>query len=88
MNKFGLSMHFINRSLPHLRLQLAQIKVSYLVRVLLLSKDTMTKPTPIGTFNWGWLIGSEVQSIIITVGTWQCPGRHDARKDESSTYHL
>jgi len=83
-------MHFINPPThTHHSLQLAQIKVSYLVRVLLLSKDTMTKPTLIGTtFNWGWLIGSEVQSIIITVGTWQCPGRHDARKDESSTYHL
>jgi hypothetical protein len=23
------------------------------------------------TFNWGWRTGSEVQSIIIKVGTWQ-----------------
>jgi hypothetical protein len=22
------------------------------------------------TFNWGWLIGSEVQSIIIKAGAW------------------
>jgi hypothetical protein len=36
----------------------------------------MTKVTLIRTtFNWGWLTGSEVQSIIIRVGTWQCPGR-------------
>jgi hypothetical protein len=28
------------------------------------------------TFNWGWLTGSEVQSIIIKAGTWQNPGRH------------
>jgi hypothetical protein len=26
------------------------------------------------TFNWGWLIGSEVPSIIIKAGTWQHPG--------------
>jgi hypothetical protein len=26
------------------------------------------------TFNWGWLTGSEVQSIIIKLGTWQHPG--------------
>jgi hypothetical protein len=24
-------------------------------------------------FSWGWLIGSEVQSIIIKAGTWQHP---------------
>jgi hypothetical protein len=28
------------------------------------------------TFNWGWLTGSEVQSIIIKVGAWQLPGTH------------
>jgi hypothetical protein len=28
------------------------------------------------TFNWAQLTGSEVQSIIIKVGTWQCPGKH------------
>jgi hypothetical protein len=39
----------------------------------------MTKATLIrATFNWGWLTGSEVQSIIIKVGSWQCPGRHGA----------
>jgi hypothetical protein len=38
----------------------------------------MTKATLIRTtFNWGWLAGSEVQSIIITVGSGQHPGRHD-----------
>jgi hypothetical protein len=37
------------------------------------------------TFNWGWLTGSEVQSIIIKVGAWQCPSRHGAGGAESST---
>jgi len=37
------------------------------------------------TFNWGWLTGSEVQSIIIKAGTWQHPGRHGAGGAESST---
>ena len=35
--------------------------------------------------NGGWLTGSEVQSIIIKVRTWQHPGRHDAGRAESST---
>jgi len=39
----------------------------------------MTKATFIRTtFNWGWLTGPEVQSIIITVGAGQHPGRHGA----------
>ena len=37
------------------------------------------------TFNWGWLTGSEVQSIIIKVGAWQHPGRPGAGGAESST---
>jgi hypothetical protein len=46
----------------------------------------MTKATLIRTaFNWGWLIGAEVQSIIIKVGTWQHPGRHGTAGAESST---
>jgi len=46
----------------------------------------MTKATLIRTaFNWGWLTGSEVQSIIIKVGAWQHPGRHSAGGAESST---
>ena len=46
----------------------------------------MTKATLIRTpFNRGWLTGSEVQSIIIKVGTWQHPGRHGAGRAESST---
>jgi hypothetical protein len=46
----------------------------------------MTKVTLIRTtFNWGWLTGSEVQSIIIKVGTWQQPGRHGSGGAESST---
>ena len=37
----------------------------------------MTKASLIRTtFNWGWLTGSEVQSIITKGGTWQHPGRH------------
>jgi hypothetical protein len=36
----------------------------------------MTKATLIRTtFNWGWLAGSEVQSINIKVRIWQCPAR-------------
>jgi hypothetical protein len=46
----------------------------------------MTKATLIRTtFHWGWLTGSEVQSIIIRAGTWQHPGRHGAGGTESST---
>jgi len=37
----------------------------------------MTKTTLIRTtINWGWLTGSEVQSIIIKAGAWQHPDRH------------
>ena len=44
--------------------------MSVLVRVLLLSTDTMTKATLIRTtFNWGWLTGSEVQPVIIMGGS-------------------
>jgi hypothetical protein len=35
----------------------------------------MTKASLIRTFNWGWVTGSEVPSIIIKAGAWQCPGR-------------
>jgi hypothetical protein len=39
----------------------------------------MTKVTLIRTtFNWGWLKGSEIQSIIIKAGAWQHPVRHGA----------
>jgi hypothetical protein len=45
----------------------------------------MTKATLIRTtFNWGWLTGLEVQSIIIKVGAWQCPDRHGVGGVESS----
>jgi hypothetical protein len=37
------------------------------------------------TFNWDWLTGSEIQSIIIKVGTWQHPGGHGTGGAESST---
>jgi hypothetical protein len=40
----------------------------------------MAKATLIRTFNWGWLTGSEVESINIMMGAWQCPGRHVAGK--------
>ena len=46
----------------------------------------MTEATLIRTtFNWGWLIGSEVQPITIKAGTWQHPGRPGAGGAESST---
>ena len=46
----------------------------------------MTKATLKRTiFTWGWLTGSEVQSIIIKAGTWQHPGRHGSGGAESST---
>jgi hypothetical protein len=46
----------------------------------------MTKVTLIRTtFNWSWLTGSEVQSIIIKVETWQHPGRHGAGRAERPT---
>jgi hypothetical protein len=49
--------------------------------------DTMTKATLIRTtFNWAWLTGSEVQSIIIKVVAWQHSGRHGVGEAESSTF--
>jgi hypothetical protein len=45
----------------------------------------MTKASLIKTFNWDWLIGLEVQSIITKVGAWQYPGRHGTGKAESLT---
>jgi hypothetical protein len=46
----------------------------------------MTKATLIRTpFNWGWLTGLKVQSIIIKAGAWQLPGRLGADEAESST---
>jgi hypothetical protein len=45
----------------------------------------MTKATLTRTFNWGWLTGSKVQSIIIKAGTWQHPGRHGTGIAKSST---
>jgi hypothetical protein len=45
----------------------------------------VTKTTLIRTtFNWGWLIDSEVQSMIIMSGTWQHPGKHSTGGTESS----
>jgi hypothetical protein len=37
--------------------------------------------------NWGWLTGSEVQSIIIKAGAWRHPGTHGTGGAESSTSH-
>jgi hypothetical protein len=49
----------------------------------------MTKATLIRTtFNWGWLTGSEVQSIIIKMGTLQHPGRHGAGELRVLHIHL
>jgi hypothetical protein len=46
----------------------------------------MTKATLIwATFNWGWLVCSEVQSIIIKMGAWHHPGRYGIGGAESST---
>ena len=63
-----------------------KLRATVLVRVLLLCTDTMTKVNLIKktTFTWGWLTGSEVQSIIIKGGAWQHPGRHGAGRAESS----
>jgi hypothetical protein len=36
------------------------------------------------TFTWGWLTGSEFQSIIIKVGAWKHPGMHGAGRAENS----
>jgi hypothetical protein len=45
----------------------------------------MTKATLIRTiFNWGWLIGLEVQSIIIIATRWQHLDSHGAGEAESS----
>jgi len=38
------------------------------------------------TLNWGWLIDSEVQSIIIKAGTWQHSVRHGAGGVENSIF--
>jgi hypothetical protein len=45
----------------------------------------MTNTTLRRAFNWGWLIGSEVQSILIKVGAWQQPGRQDTGRVGSLT---
>ena len=59
-------------TIPHQR----NFSLEHMEIVLGLYLDTMTKATlKSTTFNWGWLIGSEDQSIIIKVGTWQHPGR-------------
>jgi len=46
----------------------------------------MTKATLIRTtFNWSWLTGSEVQTIIVKAGTWQHPGRDDVGAASSTS---
>jgi hypothetical protein len=48
----------------------------------------MTKATHIKTtFNWGWLTGSEVPSIIIMVGSMTASSRHGPDRAKSSTYY-
>ena len=75
-----LSLCSISTSHPSLSFK------SVLDRVLQLWTDTMTKARLIKTaLNWGWLTGSEVQPIIIKVGTWQHPDRHGTGVAESST---
>jgi hypothetical protein len=46
----------------------------------------MTKETLIRKiFNWSWLIGSEVQSIISKVESWQHPDKHGVGGTGNST---
>ena len=66
---------------PYLLPRWNTMYLSVLVRFLLVWRDAMTK----ATLNWGWLTGSEVQSIIIKAGSWECPGRYGAGGAESST---
>jgi hypothetical protein len=48
-------------------------------------KEKKRKEKKNPTFNLGWFTGSEIQSIIIKVRTWQYPGRHGTGRTESST---
>jgi hypothetical protein len=60
--------------------------LSGLIRVFLLWTDIMTKAKIIKTtFNWGWFMCSEVQSIIIKAWSGQHPGRYGTGEAESST---
>jgi hypothetical protein len=54
---------------------------SYPLSHLTSPKETLIKTT----FNWGWLTGSEVQSIIIKAGSMATSRQHDAGGVESST---
>jgi hypothetical protein len=48
-------------------------------------QTTMTKATFIRTtYIWGWLPGSDIQSIVIKMGTQQHLGRHGAERTENS----
>ena len=47
-----------------------------------MTKASLIKQT---TFNWGWLTGSEVQSIIIKAGAWHIQADNGAGGAESST---
>jgi hypothetical protein len=58
-----------------------------LVGVLLLGTGITSTASLIRTFNWGWLTGSKVQSIIIKEGAWQHPGRHGAGRAEVLHLH-
>jgi hypothetical protein len=46
-----------------------------------MAKATLTRTT----FNWGWLTGSEVQSIIIKAGAWQHPDRYGTEEGAQSS---
>ena len=81
---------WINKNSTRTNPQHWRVSITVLVRILLLWTDTITKANLIRTtFNWGCLTGLEVQFIIIKfiiikVGTWQHPGRHDTGGTESS----
>jgi hypothetical protein len=83
---FNLKVLLTNFPSPIFWVLLKGFIVSPCLIVLLLWADTTTKATfKRTTFNWDWFTGSEVQSIIIKVVTWQHPGRHGAGTPERST---
>ena len=73
----GLLVFLGSTSLPFSHMALTKmccVDWCVLVRVFLLSTDTMTKATLIRTaFHWGWLTSSEIQSIIIITASSRQP---------------
>jgi hypothetical protein len=57
---------------------------------LLLTTESslQARATLIRTFNWGWLTGSEVQSIIIKVGSMAASRQADMVLEELRVLHL